>query len=84
MCTSIIVTIQCGLLSRRTNLAGSNIIAHAVVTMETLSLFRELEGIFKRTAFLKDGLAKYDVSAGCFLWCQRLVQYILACYEEKN
>ena len=63
MCTSITVTRRCGPLSRRTNIAGSNIVAHAVVTMETLSLFRELKGISKMTVFLKDGLAKYDVSA---------------------
>ena len=60
MCTSITVTRRCGTLSRRTNVAGSNIVALA----ETLSLFWELKGISKRTAFLKDGLAKYDVSAG--------------------
>ena len=41
----------------------SYIIAHVVVTMESLSLFRELKGISKRTVFLKDGLVKYDVSA---------------------
>ena len=64
MCTSITVTRRCVPLSRRTNIAGSNIVAHTDVTMETLSLFRELKGISKRTAFLKDGLAKYDVSAG--------------------
>ena len=64
MCTSFIVTRRYGPLSLRTNIAGSNIVAHAVVTMETLSLFRELKGISKMTALLKDGLAKYDVSAG--------------------
>ena len=63
MCTSITVTRQCGSLSRQMNIAGSNIVVHAVVTMEILSLFRELKGISKRTAFLKDGFAKYDVSA---------------------
>ena len=63
MCTSITVTRRCGPLSQRTNIAGLYIVAHVVVTMETLSLFRELKGISKRTAFLKDGLAKYDVSA---------------------
>ena len=63
MCTSIAVTRQCVLLSLRTNIAGSNIVAHADVTMETLSLFWETKGISKRTAFLKDGLAKYDISA---------------------
>ena len=60
----ITVTRRCGPLSRRTNIAGSNFVVHAVVTMETLSLFRQLKGISKRTAFLKDGLAKYDFSAG--------------------
>ena len=60
MCTSITVTRQCGPLSRRMNINGLNIIAHMVATMETLSHFWELKGISKRTAFLKDGLAKYD------------------------
>ena len=64
MCTSITVIRRCGLLAWRTNITGLNIIAHVVITMETLSLFRELEGISKRTAFLEDGLTKYDVSAG--------------------
>ena len=64
MCTSITVTRRRVPLSRQTNIAGSNIAAHADVTMETLSLSQELKGISKRTAFLKDGLAKYDVSAG--------------------
>ena len=62
MCTSITVTRQCGELSRRTNIACLNI-AYVVVTMETLSLFWELKGISKRTAFLKDVLAKYVVKA---------------------
>ena len=62
MYTSITVTRRCGPLSRRINIAGSNIAVHAVVTTETLSFFRELKGISQRTAFLKDGLAKYDVS----------------------
>ena len=64
MCTSITVTSYISSpLSRRTNIAGSHIIAH--VTMETLSLFfRELKMISKKTAFLKDGLAKYDFSVG--------------------
>ena len=46
------------------SIVGSNIVAHAGINMETLSLFRELKGISKRTAFLKDGLVKYDVTAG--------------------
>ena len=44
--------------------AGSNIVAHAIVTMETLLLSRELKGISKRAAFLKDGLVIYDVRVG--------------------
>ena len=48
MNNSITVTRQYGPFSRRTNIAGSNFVAHAVVTME---------------AFLKIGLANYDVSA---------------------
>ena len=75
MCTCITVARRCVPLSWRTNIAGSNIVVHAVFTMETLSLFRELKGISKRTMFLKDGLAKYDD----FLWCRRLVQYVLVC-----
>ena len=64
MYTCITVTRRCGSLSRRTNIAGSNIVVHTDVTIETLLLFRELKGISKRTGFLKDGLVKYDVSAG--------------------
>ena len=64
MCTSITVTRRCVPLSWRTNIAGSNIVAHVDVTTETLSIFQELKGISKRTAYLKAGLAKYDVSAG--------------------
>ena len=66
MCTSITVTKRCGPLSQRTNIAGLNIVAHAVVTMEILSLFQELKGISKRAAFLNDGLAKYDIMPGDF------------------
>ena len=44
----------------RMNKAGSKIAAHAVVTMETSSAFlRSPKG-----RFFKDGLVKYDVSAG--------------------
>ena len=63
MCTSITVTRRYGPLSRRTYIPGLNIVAHVIVTMETLLLFRELKGISKRTVLLKDGLEKYDVSA---------------------
>ena len=58
MCTSITVTRQCGPLSRQTNIAGSNIVAHAVITMETLSLFREFKGISKRTAFFNGWISE--------------------------
>ena len=59
MCTGITVTRQYVSPSRGTNIAGSNIVAHAVVTMETSSAFLRNQGDFQ-----KDGLAKYDVSAG--------------------
>ena len=50
--------------SLQTNKSGSKISTNAVVTTETLSAFLS-QGISKRTVFfLKDGLAKYDVSAG--------------------
>ena len=49
--------------SWQSNKAGSKIEAHAVVTMETLSAFLS-RGDFEKDCFLKDGLAKYDVSAG--------------------
>ena len=53
MCTSITVTRRCGPHSQQMNIVGSNIVAHAVVTIKTLSLFQELKGISKRTAFLR-------------------------------
>ena len=46
-----------------TNIAGSNIVALAVVTMETLLAFLRNQGDFQKDSFLKDGFAKYDVSA---------------------
>ena len=64
MCTSITVTRLCVPLSRRTNITSSNTVADKAVTKETLSLFRKLKGISKIIAFLKDGMAKYDVSSG--------------------
>ena len=64
MCTSITLTRRCCPLSWQMNIAGSNIVAFAVVTMEILLFFREPKGISERTAFLKDGLAKYHISAG--------------------
>ena len=65
MCTSITVLNQkMWSTFTVTNIAGSNIVTHAVVIMETLSLFQQLKGISERTAFLKDGLVKYDFSAG--------------------
>ena len=57
MCTGITVTRRYVPLSRRTNIAGSNIVALAVITRN--------QGDFQKdSVFLKDGLAKYDVSAG--------------------
>ena len=50
--------------SRRTNTASLKLNAHAVVTMETSSVFLRSQGDFQKDCFLKDGLAKYDVSAG--------------------
>ena len=38
--------------------------AHAVVTMETSSVFLRSYGDFQKDCFLKDGLEKCDVSAG--------------------
>ena len=64
MCTGITVTRRHVLLSRRTKNAGSKINAHTVITMETSSAFLRCQGISKRTVFLKDGLAKHDISAG--------------------
>ena len=63
MGTSITLTRRCVPLARRTNIAGLNIFAHVDFTMKKLPLFGELKGISKSTAFLKDGLAKYDFSA---------------------
>ena len=64
MCTGITVTRRYVPLSWRTNIAISNIVAHAVVTMDTLSAFLRNQGDFQKDCFLKDGLVKYDVSAG--------------------
>ena len=60
------------------NIAGSNIVAHTVVTME-------LEWISKRTGILKYGLAKYAIVPGDFLVSTFSSVYprLLACYEEK-
>ena len=43
------------------NIAGSKLDAYAIVTMETSSAFLRNS---KRTVFLNDGLAKYDVICG--------------------
>ena len=64
MCTGITVTRRFVPLSRRTNIAGSNIVAYAVVTMETSSACLRNQEDFQKDCFLKDGLIKYDVSAG--------------------
>ena len=60
MCTGITVTRRYVPFSRRTNIAGLNIVALAVITMETSLAFLRIS---KRTVFLKDELAKCDVSA---------------------
>ena len=64
MRTGITVTRRYVQRSQRTNKAGYMIGVHAAITMETLSAFLRSEGDFKKDWFLKDGLAKYDVSAG--------------------
>ena len=51
--------------SQRTNEGGSKIGAHAVITMETSLAFLRSQGDFQKNCFFNDGLAKYDVSAGC-------------------
>ena len=52
MCTTNAVTRRCGLLSRRTNIAGSNIVAHAVVTMEAFP-GTQGQGGFQKDCFFK-------------------------------
>ena len=79
MCTGITVTRRYVPSSQRTNKTGSKIEAHAGVTMETLSAFPRSQGDFQKDCFFKDGLAKYDVMPGDYLWCRRSVQYFLAC-----
>ena len=64
MCTGITVTKQYVPCSWRTNKAVSKIDAHVVVTMETSSAFLRSQEDFQKDYFLKNGLAKYDVSAG--------------------
>ena len=63
MYTGITVTRRYVLLSQRTNIAGLNIVALTVVTMETSSAFLRNQGDFQKDCFLKDELVKYDVSA---------------------
>ena len=52
--------------------------------METSSAFLRNRGISKRTGFLKEGLAKYNLMLRDYLYCRRSVQYVPACYEETN
>ena len=47
------------------NKAGSKIEAYSVITMEISAVLRSY-GISRRTVFLKDRLAKFDVSARRF------------------
>ena len=64
MCTGITVTRRYYVPhSWQMNKAGSKIGTQVVVTMETLLVFVRSQGNSKRTGFLKDGFAKYDVSA---------------------
>ena len=60
MCTGVTVTRRYLPPSRRTNIAGSNTIAHAVVTMEKAIAVLRIQGDFQKNCFLKDGLAKYE------------------------
>ena len=84
MCTGITITRYVP-LSQRTNIAGSNIVALAVVTMEILSAVLRNQGNFQKDCFFK-GLDCRNMTLvpGDYLWCRRSVQYFLTCYEEKN
>ena len=62
MCTGITVTMRYVPRSRRINIAGLKLDAHTVITMETSSVFLRSQG-FPKALFLKDGLAKHDISA---------------------
>ena len=58
MCTGITVT------RRYVPLSGMNIVALMVATMEASSASLRNQGDFQKDCFLKDRLAKYDVSVG--------------------
>ena len=58
MCTGITVARRYVPFSRRTIIADSNIVALAVVAMETSSAFLRNRGDFQNDCFLKDGLTK--------------------------
>ena len=80
MCTGIRVTGRYVPLSQQKNKTSSNIIAVAVVTMETLSAVLKNQGDFQKEFFKMDWL-NMTLVLGDYLWCQRSVQYFLACYE---
>ena len=84
MCTGITVTKRYVPRSRQTNKTGSKIDTHTVVTMLHRQCFKEGRGISKKTVFLKMEWRNTTLVLGDFLWCQRSVQYLLACYEEKK
>ena len=67
MCTSITITRRCGPLPRRTNIAGSNIVAHAVVTMETLSLFLDVMKNLKKNS--SETMRSSETSKTCYATC---------------
>ena len=67
------------------NIAGSNIVALAVVTMETSSAFLRNVGDFQKDCFFKRmDWQNMMLVPGDYLWCQHSVQYFLVCYEEEN
>ena len=84
MCTGITVTRRYVPLSRRTNIAGSNIVAHSVVTMETSSKVLRNQGDFQKNCFLRMDWRDMTLVTGDLLWCRRLVQNILAFFDNYN
>ena len=64
MCAGITLTQRYVPHSQQTNIAGWKIEAHKVVTMETSSAFLRSQEDFQMDCFLKEGLTKYDGSAG--------------------
>ena len=75
MCTGITVTKRYVPLSRRMNIAGFNIIVHAVVTMETSAFLRN-QGDFQKYCFFKRmDWRNMTLVPGDYLWSQRNVQF---------